>query len=201
MRRFILGWKVLGHEQRFQAKIVNYADDLVICCRRNADQAMEAMRDIFQRLKLTVNEEKTHLCQIPEESFDFLGYTFGYCYSAKTGRRYVGARPSKKKIQAICRQVSLVTNRRMCWRDTNEQVAYLNRVLVGWANYFCLGPVGRPYRIVTRHAFRRLRRWLCKKHKVERGQAITRYPDKYLHKELGLTRLYLWQRNVPWAKA
>ena len=34
MRRFILGWKVLGHERRFQAKIVNYADDLVICCRR-----------------------------------------------------------------------------------------------------------------------------------------------------------------------
>ena len=33
MRRFILGWKVLGHEQRFQAKIVNYADDFVICCR------------------------------------------------------------------------------------------------------------------------------------------------------------------------
>ena len=27
MRRFLLGWKVLGHEQRFQAKIVNYADD------------------------------------------------------------------------------------------------------------------------------------------------------------------------------
>ena len=43
MRRFILGWKVLGYEQRFQAKIVNYADDLVICCRRNAEQAMDAM--------------------------------------------------------------------------------------------------------------------------------------------------------------
>ena len=37
MRRFILGWKVLGHEQRFRAQIVNYADDFVICCRGNAD--------------------------------------------------------------------------------------------------------------------------------------------------------------------
>ena len=27
MRRFILGWKVLGHDERFHAKIVNYADD------------------------------------------------------------------------------------------------------------------------------------------------------------------------------
>jgi group II intron reverse transcriptase/maturase len=33
MRRFILGWKTLGHQQRLRAKIVNYADDFVICCR------------------------------------------------------------------------------------------------------------------------------------------------------------------------
>jgi group II intron reverse transcriptase/maturase len=201
MRRFILGWKVLGHEQRFQAKIVNYADDLVICCRRNADQAMDAMRSIFRKLKLTVNEEKTHLCQIPEESFDFLGYTFGRCYTAKTGRAYVSERPSKRKVQAICRRITEVTDRRLCWRDTEEQVAQLNRIMVGWANYFCQGPVGKPYRIVTRHALKRLRRWLCRKHKVETGQAITRYPDKYINRELGLARLYLRHRNVPWAKA
>ncbi len=201
MRRFILGWKVLGYEQRFQAKIVNYADDLVICCRRNADQAMEAMRSIFRKLKLTVNEEKTHVCQIPDESFDFLGYTFGLCYTAKTGRAYVSERPSKKKIQAVCRRISEVTNRRLCWRDTAEQVALLNRIMVGWANYFCQGPVGMPYRIVTRHARKRLRRWLCRKHKVQTGQAITRYPDKYLNHELGLVQLFLRDRNVPWANA
>jgi group II intron reverse transcriptase/maturase len=199
MRRFILGWKVLGYERRFQAKIVNYADDLVICCRRNADQAMEAMRGIFQKLKLTVNEEKTHVCQIPDESFDFLGYTFGRCYTAKTGRAYVSERPSKRKIQAVCRRISEVTDRRLCWRDTEEEVAQLNRIMVGWANYFCHGPVGKPYRIVTRHARRRLRRWLCRKHKVQTGQAITRYPDKYLNRELGLAQLFLRHRNVPWA--
>jgi RNA-directed DNA polymerase len=27
MRRFIVGWKILGHEQRLDAHIVNYADD------------------------------------------------------------------------------------------------------------------------------------------------------------------------------
>ncbi|HEX2711947.1 MAG TPA: reverse transcriptase domain-containing protein, partial [Candidatus Acidoferrales bacterium] len=29
MRRFVLGWKKLGHEKRLQARIVNYADDFV----------------------------------------------------------------------------------------------------------------------------------------------------------------------------
>ena len=67
----------------------------------------------MRKLKLTVNEEKTHICRIPDESFDFLGYTFGRCYSAKTGRAYISQRPSKQKIQAVCRRISEVTDRRM----------------------------------------------------------------------------------------
>ena len=62
MRRFVLGWKTLGHETRYQARIVNYADDFVILCRRRADDALAAMRDMMRRLKLTVNETKTHVC-------------------------------------------------------------------------------------------------------------------------------------------
>ena len=201
MRRFILGWKALGYERRFQAKIVNYADDLVICCRQNAEQALDAMRSIFRKLKLTVNEEKTHVCQVPRESFDFLGYTFGRCYSSRTGNSYVSHRPSKRKIQAVCRRISEATDRKWGWRDAEEQVGQLNRILVGWANYFCHGPVGRPYRTVTQHARNRLRRWLCRKHKMQTGQAITRYPDQHLHCELGLVLLRLCDRNVPWAKA
>ena len=44
MRRFSRGWKTGGHEQRLKARIVNYADDFVICCRRTADEAMVDMR-------------------------------------------------------------------------------------------------------------------------------------------------------------
>ena len=45
MRRFVLGWKKLGHEKRLHAHIVNYADDFVICCRATADEALAAMRE------------------------------------------------------------------------------------------------------------------------------------------------------------
>ncbi len=200
MRRFILGWKVLGHEKCLRAKIVNYADDFVICCRRDADKAMDAMRSMMRKLKLTVNEEKTHVCRLPEESFDFLGYTFGRHYSRRTGWRQLTQRPSKKKIQAVCRRISEMTSSRWNQRDVEEQVARLNRVMVGWANYFSQGPVGKPYRTVTGHARRRLRQWLRDKHKLQ-GQGISRYPDDYLHDELGLVRLRLRERNVPWANA
>src|SRR5271169_3336417 len=61
MRRFVLGWKVLGHERRLGAYIVNYADDLVICCRDRAEEALTAMRSMMTKLKLTVNEPKTRV--------------------------------------------------------------------------------------------------------------------------------------------
>jgi hypothetical protein len=53
MRRFVLGWKKLGHEKRLKAYIINYADDLVICCRAGADEALNLMRNMMSRLKLT----------------------------------------------------------------------------------------------------------------------------------------------------
>ena len=79
-------------------------------------------------------------------------------------------------------------------------VGRLNRKLRGWANYFCLGPVSPAYGAIDTHAIQRLRRWLCKKHKVP-GNGKTRFPDQYLHEQLGLVNLPARTRNLPWAKA
>ena len=200
MRRFVLGWKTLGLEARLQARIVNFADDFVICCRGTGAQAMDAMWAMMDRLRLTVNEEKTQRCRLPQGQFDFLGYTFGRCYSTTTGRAYIGTRPSKRSIQKVCRTISEVTSRRRLLNGPEEQVAVLNRILVGWANYFCLGPVSKAYRAVDSHATGRLRRWLCQKHK-QPGQGTARFPDEHLYDMLGLQRLTVRTHNLPWAKA
>jgi RNA-directed DNA polymerase len=89
MRRLVLWWKQLGTRQRLRAVIVNYADDLVICCKGTADIAMQTMREVIKKLQLEVNEDKTRICRVPGEGFDFLGYTFGRCYSRKTGKAYL----------------------------------------------------------------------------------------------------------------
>ena len=200
MRRFILGWKTLGHERRLRAYIVNYADDFVICCRGTATQAMAAMREMMQRLRLTVNEKKTRQCRVWDESFDFLGYTIGRCYSPKTGKGYMGTKPSKKRIKRICDEISELTEGR--WRriETELQVGRINRKLRGWSNYFRLGSVSHAYRAVDQHTAQRLRQWLGKKHKVRDGRQA-RYPDEYLYRKLNLIRLQVRTRNFPWAKA
>ena len=201
MRRFLLGWKVLGHAECLGAHIVNYADDFVICCRPGGGaEAMAEMQRMMTKLKLTVNERKTQLCRLPDDSFDFLGYTIGRCYSPKTGRAYYGTRPSKQAVQRICCTVSELTRRRWTPLDAGIVVHWLNQRLVGWSNYFCLGPVSRAYRAVDHHARRRLRQWLCRKHKVP-GQGTSRFPDEHLHRELGLVQLQSRTASFPWANA
>ncbi len=200
MRRFVLGWKTLGHATRLQARIVNYADDFVILCRDTGPQASATMRQLMQVLKLTVNEEKTRLCRVPQESFEFLGYSFERCYAAGTGRAYLGTKPSRKKIAGVTQRISQLTARPRLVEEVTEVVGELNALLRGWGQYFCLGSVSKAYRAVDAHARHRLRQWLCRKHKV-RGAGTGKYPDEYLYQTLGLLRLTKTTANLPWAKA
>jgi group II intron reverse transcriptase/maturase len=198
MRRFVLGWKKLGHEKRWKAYIVNYADDLVICCRGKAEEALGTMRNMMTKLKLTMNETKTRVCKLPEEKFDFLGYTFGRCYSPRTGRAYLGTTPSKKRVQRICRALSEATRRSQTQQTAEQLVEQLNRQIIGWANYFCLGPVSQAYRAVEAHTRRRLRQWLRAKHQ-RKGAGSKRYSDQFLHDTFGLIRLTHRTASFPWA--
>jgi len=199
MRRFVLGWKKLGWEEKLQARVVAYADDFVILCRSNAIEARKRMQAIMTTLKLTVNEQKTRTCRVPEESFDFLGYTLGRCYSTKSGRAFIGTRPARKRVSAICQEISHMTQRESYWKPVEQMVEDLNRTLRGWGNYFCLGAVSRAYRAVDNHARHRLRQWLNGKHR-SRGVHPVRQAPVYLHQKLGLLRLETTTANYSWAK-
>ena len=201
MRRFVLGWKRRGLDRSLGSRIVTYADDLVICCRRGrAEEARERMRELMGQLKLTVNEEKTRVCRVPEGTFDFLGHSFGRRYSPSTGAAYLGMWPSRKSIRHVVEALHALTDHTTTWQEATELVGKMNRTLRGWANYFRVGTVSKAYRAIDTYTAARLRRWLRKKHKVRRaGYAV--YPPAYLYETLGLVRLTALERDPPRAKA
>ena len=200
MRRFILGWKVLGYAQRFCAEIVNYADDFCVLGKATAMEMLEAVKRIMEELKLPVNERKTRCLRCPEEALEFLGYRIGRNYRRRGRGSYIGTRPSQASVGSICRRISEWTAPRNGVVLPGQMVEHLNRVMTGWANYYGLGQVSPAYRAIDCHAVRRLRQWLCRRHKVRSGGTV-RFTDERLRQDYGLTCLGSRTKSFPWAKA
>ena len=200
MRRFLLGWKTLGYARRHGAEVVNYADDFVVCGKAPAEAMRVDVERMMESLRLPVNATKTRCLRSPEEPVEFLGYRIGRNYSRNGGRAYIGTRPSTASVRSMCRKISELTEARTGLLEPVVVVERLNRAMLGWANYFQLGQVSPAYRAVDAHAVKRLREWLCRKHKVRSGKYV-RFSDVRLREDHGLTRLAERTTSFPRAKA
>jgi RNA-directed DNA polymerase len=199
-RRFLLGWQRVRPEVRQATTIVNYADDFVICCVPGfGSEAMATMRALMVRIGLQVNDRKTRLARLPDDRFDFLGYTVGRFYS-KDGKPYLGTAPSKKAIQRVMRRIHDETSRRWLGKTIESRIGEVNRVLRGWCGYFNQGPVRNAYEKLAWYTQRRLQRWLARKHKKP-GSGSRQYPHELLYGKLGLSRPMVPARSSPRAKA
>ena len=107
---------------------------------------------------------------------------------------------NQERVQRNCRAICDETGRDTVRLDPKTMVEKLKRMLIGGANYFCLGAVSNAYRAVDQHVRRRLRRWLCDKHSKTRP-GHKRFLEESLQSVYGLIQLPHRTANLPWATA
>jgi len=120
------------------------------------------MSVLMTRLGLEVNTAKTRTARLPEESFDFLGYTVGRFFG-KDGRPYIGTWPSKKSVKSLLRRIHARTSRQWYVDEPKNTVARISTLLRGWCGYFNQGPVMDIYDRIRMYTDRRVRRWLMRR--------------------------------------
>jgi group II intron reverse transcriptase/maturase len=125
---------------------VRYADDCNVYVRsaRAGERAMRLLRQLFARLRLRVNEDKSAVDLVWNRKI--LGYSFWM-----GAGRTVKPRVARKAIDALKDRIRRTT-RRSGGRSITQVVEELRQYLPGWSQYFALAE--------TPHVFRELDKWL-----------------------------------------
>lgn len=195
MHRYLRAWREREKGDLLCGKIVNYADDFVILTRGHAEEALRWTRWVMSKIGLTINEDKTRICNGRTELFDFLGYSFGPMCFRKDGHMYLGAMPSRQAVGQLRKKVRKILRKGIVapWIDVRKQ---LNRTLDGWSNYFSIGTRTFAYRAVDNFVQIAVRNFLQRRHKVP-GRGTRRFPDSAIFGELGVRRLRWKQLGRP----
>jgi len=188
MHRFLKAWRNHGKAEQLRARLVNYADDFVILSRGHAQAALDWTRRVMSRIGLTINEQKTCIRRARHEPFQFLGYSFGPMIHRRSGRRHLGAAPSKQAIQRLRERV------RTIFHHGNKRpwpmvVAELNQTLRGWQNYFGYGSVNRAYEAVNWMVLEKARHFLRQRHRVKTARMWKQFSARTIYREYGVYQL------------
>lgn len=193
-------WERNNLQQKLGARIVRYADDIVILCRRGqSGRVLMVLRQILERLELNLNETKTKTVNAYQGKFDFLGFSIWMETSRRTGKYYPHVQPSKKALQTIKDRVTQLTRRVTTVKPLEGIVWEVNATVRGWVNYFHYGNCSKTMAKVRGHVEARLQTHLRKRHKVRnRGVGYARFSSRTLYEKYGL---YKVPTTAVWTKA
>jgi RNA-directed DNA polymerase len=141
-------------------QLFRYADDFVVVCRtkQQAQQALQAIQQVVQKLKLELHPTKTRLVDMGREGFDFLGFHFHKLKAKKTNKRLPYMWPSQKAMKAIRSELHELTSRKKLAEGLEAIIQQLTPVIRGWRNYFQIGNSTKKLQELDRYVQQRLRR-------------------------------------------
>jgi len=176
--------------EKYKAKMIRYADDLVILCARDTEKPYAILQHVLSKLELKLNEDKTQICHAQEEKFGFLGFSISLAKGKQTGKYFPLAEPSDKAIKSIKQKIKFYTRRDMNPVPIDIIVDKLNQTARGWGNYFHYGHGHHKMKKIKYYMEERLRLHLRYRHKLRnRGAAYRRFPRRYIYDHLGLYKL------------
>ena len=184
------GWKPLNNS----ARLIRYADDLVIMTKYRSEMIKAKLEEIVTRLKLRLKQSKTRILNAEYEHFDFLGFTFIKDLNRNKDKRTTYFYPSHKAENAIRRRIRQIVDYRRPVKVENI-VKELTPVLRGWVNYFRIANSSRKFGKIKFYAAQRIRKFM-RRHRGKVGYGYKQYPDTFLYQKLGVYNDYC----VSWAK-
>ncbi len=172
---------------KLKAHLVRYADDFVVLCRNDVEQPFHVVKRILEKLELNLNEQKTHIINTREDSFDFLGFTIRESRGRVSGKRHISVAPSSKSVGKIKTKITELTQRKRTPIPLPDIVNQVNASLRGWVNYFHYRNSTNAMTKVKWHAEERLRTHLKHRHKIKaRKIANGRFHYRVLYEGYGL---------------
>lgn len=187
-------WRVKRVQERYNARLIRYADDLIVLCKGETERVLEGIERVLGHLGLELNEEKTTLVEAKEEGFKFLGFMIEMKENPRTGKRFPLINPTKESLKHIRSEIKALTCRKTHTVPNKEMIDKLNRVVRGWTNYFYYGHSSREFCKLKDYLNMRVRIYLRRKHGVgNKGYKL--YPYSYLYDILGLYKI---PTTSPW---
>src|SRR5271157_611449 len=127
------------------ARLVRYADDLVVLGRYNVRPIFDRMAAALKSLGLTLNPDKTRILNAAEEGFTFLGFTTQIRKNPRPGQTFPLIEPSRKPVGRIKEEIKGATCRKNLALPKEVIITRLNQALRGWANYFYYGNCSKTF--------------------------------------------------------
>jgi RNA-directed DNA polymerase len=189
-------WKVKKVEERFKARMIRYADDVVVLCQGNAEKVLKGIKTVLKDLELNLNEEKTRVIDAKSERFNFLGFTVEVKRNPRTGKRFPLITPSREAMVEVKAAIKALTCRKNLRFPKEVVIRKLNEQVRGWVGYFYYGNCSRDLTKLNNYLDERVRIYLRRKH-AKKSKGYKEYPYRYLYDNL---RLYKIPTTAPWTQ-